>query len=186
MCFNTADTTFCRNYALSGEKRLIVDIYRNMKLFVIDLNGVLCYSVKSRASPRPFLIAFLQCIERLHDAGVARFAIWTSKTEINAQPIIKRLLVMTETQSLMEKLLFCWYASECTMLKDYTALKDLERIWSLFPEYTQKNTYLIDDSAAKIGKYINNLISITTYSGPQKMPDDRALLTLCDRVEALI
>lgn len=157
-----------------------------MKLIVLDLNGVLCHSVTSRASPRPYLLSLFECMQKLHDEGKASFAIWTSKMQHTALPIIKRLLELTGMQSLMPKLLFCWYGPECTMLKDYTRLKDLERIWTLFPQFTQESTYLIDDTAAKIGKYIDNLIPIMTYEGPTEMPDDRALLELCDRITELV
>lgn len=157
-----------------------------MILIVLDLNGVLCHSVTSRASPRPYLLSVFQCMQKLHDEGKARFAIWTSKMQHNALPIIERLLETAGMQSLMPKLLFCWYAPECTIMHDYTRTKNLERIWNLFPEYTAQNTYLVDDTPSKIGKYLNNLVSIPTYDGPQKMPYDCALLNLCDELEKLV
>ena len=159
-----------------------------MILFLLDLNGILCKSSGAKASPRPHLTTFLRHIEKRQAEGKAQFAIWTSKMEHNALPIIETLFNKADAQSFRTKLLFCWYKSHCTPIytdeDPYAVVKDLEHVWHFYPQFDETNTYLVDDTPSKIGKYTPNLIHVPAFEGPRKAPNDCALLDLCAIIDS--
>lgn len=56
-----------------------------------------------------------------------------------------------------KKLLFLWTQEECVLAKPSGGAswkpkftKDLRKVWSAYPQYTCKNTIIVDDSASKL------------------------------------
>lgn len=159
-----------------------------MILLIFDINGVLCKSYgKGKASLRPGLRKFFKTIERWVDEGWIQIAFWTSKMEHNGRMLLNKILYEAEIDENIAQ--FVWFNTDCTpcpTLDDpYAVIKDLEKVWERFPRFNAKNTYLIDDTTSKAGKYAkDNLLWIPAYEGT-RMSSDNELEVLADRLSRL-
>jgi len=145
-------------------------------LIILDINYVLgkCQTA-TRFSPRPGVNDFLIKLTNLVVQEKIDVAFWTSKPKETAEPILHDLV----SQALLEKTLFMWYRDSCTPTvidgNPFHTIKDLGKVWRSFPQYTQKNTYLVDDTPSKCPEYPGNLIVAPPYLGPRKAPHDAGL-----------
>ena len=148
-------------------------------LIILDINYVLgkCQSA-NRFSPRPGVDRFLEKLTYLVTQGRIDLAFWTSKPQETAEPILRQLVSPT----LLTKTCFIWYRDACTPTvidgNPFHTIKDLEKVWRTFPQYTKKNTYLVDDTPSKCPEYPENLIVAPPYLGPRKAPYDVGLDTI--------
>lgn len=135
---------------------------RSKKLLIIDLNKVLVLRKHRKSfSIRPFAKQFLiDMSHRFH------LAIWTSGTINKCKKMVNKLLSIGkqprqedgEKTSSRLALLFEWYQDRCTLLEcDIESdvyskplfTKNLTSVWKNFPEFTEANTVMIDDSMEK-------------------------------------
>lgn len=154
-------------------RRLLIE--SRPKLLILDLNGVLVKRIpfSSDYSVRPYCREFIK-----HFSKLFTLAVWTSISRANGKLIVKDLFSdfivansEVETPSDKLELLFCYYQDQCVIPDedDYddaegaaiaiqSALdpaikpvytKPLNKVWSRFPLYTEKNTLLLDDSPSK-------------------------------------
>lgn len=153
-------------------------------LIVFDLNGIFAKTQgKGKYSVRPHLAEFTLAVDHLISQGDIEIAFWTSKPEDNGKPILEGIL----GQTLLKKALFTWYRDECTPViidgNPYHTRKDLRRIWARYPQYTERDTYLVDDSPSKCADFPNNLIQAPPYLGPRKAPDDQGFQEILDQIK---
>ena len=138
-------------------------------LLILDLNKVLVHRRKRRRTfhTRPFAKEFILGMSQRFQV-----AVWTSCSQKNGQQIVQSLFDDID-------LLFAWYCDRCvrtlvpiggykadtTAIETFTAtsiedredleetkiisLKPLMSVWTEFPQYSQCNTLLLDDSAEK-------------------------------------
>lgn len=137
------------------------------QLIIFDLNGVLVraypreqainitkkpsmYLKYKKIYFRPGLSTFIdKCLESFE------IGIWSCFQMNNIKPILRKSI----GQNRMDKLLFIWDQSWCSMEGHVTnlqgqtkpaLLKDLSKVWETYPQYGPKNTLLIDDSEYKL------------------------------------
>ncbi|XP_058736471.1 uncharacterized protein LOC131608905 isoform X2 [Vicia villosa] len=140
------------------------------KLLILDLNGILADVVahpfpkkikrdamigKKALFKRPFCASFLNfCFEKFD------VAVWSSRMEKNVNSIVNHLM-----GNKRQRLIFCWYISQCTNTNIKTlgdkrkpiVFKDLSRVWDKYDPnlpwekgyYNESNTLLLDDSPYK-------------------------------------
>jgi hypothetical protein len=129
-------------------------------LLIFDLNGIFLDRERDDVQKKPdFTVGRFKCYKR---PGIKRFlkwvhhhfdvAVWSSTMPHNTIPIVQNIWGKK-----MKDLKFVFSQNQCThggMMGDKPALlKDLERVWTIFPWYNESNTLLIDDSPYKV---INN------------------------------
>eukprot|EP00796_Vickermania_ingenoplastis_P007545 gene7545-5324_t len=113
-------------------------------LLILDLNGVLVARGRGVCTHRPYVKEFIRFAFENFAVGV-----WTSGLQRSGDPIIES--VMGEYKN---RLLFRLYRQDCidvsTKGNEYGTLKDLQKIFTKFPEsFHSVNTILIDDSPGK-------------------------------------
>ena len=144
-----------------------VYVYRPKQkpLLILDMNNVLIYrryvgdiddtlpledAVKSGRFyiwKRPGLDTFLEDIFQRYTV-----AVWSSARKHNLDPLCS--LVFSEQHR--AKLLFEWSQVRCTPLLRSTTkqkqifAKPLQTVWDTYPQYTERNTIIVDDSSAKM------------------------------------
>ena len=160
---------------------------------------------------RPGHKSFLRRLFRLGD-----IAVWTSAMPKNAVPMVTGvfdgLLSMDPLTTLTtdicdrpssnvdpspasedRRLLFLWTQDKCEVVRQPCAhkpdfRKDLNKVWSQFPEHSASTTLMIDDSAAKLYGHTSNLISIPEFLVTEPSIDhtrDTTLARLGDYLEHL-
>lgn len=130
-------------------------------------------------------------LETLFSLG--EVAVWTSAMPKNAVPMVLRtfcgLLDVEHLKGLDPKirneiqkhraaveqiscgphmLRFLWTQDECQVINRISGgrpefKKHLDKIWKLYPQYTEKSTIMIDDSADKLSHYTENLLRISEF-----------------------
>ena len=138
-------------------------------LLILDMNNVLVYRVfipkqldeKPETIPyndqgtvlggkfytwkRPHLDQFIdRCFEKY------TVAVWSSAQTVNVSDLVDFVFGTRR-----KKLLFFWGQSMCDTwqlpgIHKPLFKKQLHKVWSTFPEYTARNTFIMDDSADKI------------------------------------
>lgn len=155
-----------------------------MHLIVLDLNGVLaCKRGQGRtAILRPKVKEFVMRLMEWSDNGLVKVAVWTSMTKTNASVIIDQLFDPFQQQNL----LFIWFSDQCTPCHDrpYKKHKDLQKVWADFPQYSEHNTTLFDDSEFKGQRQPKNLYLVDTFDMNNK--EDDALSTLQEYISRVI
>jgi len=160
-------------YKAKGENFLVLP---PMKLFVLDVNGVLCSS-RGKGRPaklRPGVDMFLSTLLEWKKNHLIEVGVWTSMLERNATVILDQLFTSEEKKLL----LFTWFADKCTPCVDrpFKSYKNLSQVWRVFPYFHSDNTTLFDDTEFKAQSYPQNLHLIETYN--PKDSEDRVLPNL--------
>jgi hypothetical protein len=144
-------------------------------LVILDINGTLCCRIKKkerklvRANPcaphhdininqshiylRPGLDDFLKSLQFEH------IGIWSSMTRPNTVAFKDAILADVD-------LFFTFDRSDCSNVKDgkdHASTKDLKTVYSKFPEFTNENTVIVDDSTEKFLQ-LENTIVIPEYT----------------------
>lgn len=148
-------------------------------LMILDVNGVIVKTQgKGRYSVRPGVKSFLAQLHELIKQGQIELAFWTSKPSDTAEPILQDLV----PKDLLDKTLFIWYREACTPTvidgNPFHTIKDLEQVWMTFPQFSKKNTFLVDDTPSKCPDQPDNLIIAPPYLGPRNAPNDAGLTTI--------
>ena len=161
-------------------------------LLILDINGILCYRVKSRAvgedgntvKYRPSIghIACTDIIPRsdLHDflyflCNHFTLAIWTSAKLKNANSMLDLLI----PPNIRQTLLFTWGQDMCEFKrtkqdeKGFVFMKLLCKVWKEYPLWNASNTILMDDSREKISEdHTSNVIHPPPLLGTMKVVGD--------------
>lgn len=126
-------------------------------LIIFDLNGVFLDRERGESNSKPdFVIGKFKCYKR---PGTKQFlkwvhhhfdvAVWSSAMPHNVIPIIENIWGKK-----MKELKFIFSQEQCTLDgmidKKPKFLKDLCRVWKIFPWYDETNTLLVDDSPYKV------------------------------------
>lgn len=93
------------------------------------------------------------------------FAVWTSSTSEYAKFFIHHLF----PQNIVQKLLFVWTRSDCTVKKrffrrDFVYIKDLSKVVAEY-SYPLEKIRIVDDSPEKLPYHPHNLIRIKPWLG---------------------
>lgn len=135
---------------------------------------------------RPHLHAFLKAMFERFEISV-----WTSAKPMNAIPMtvqafsglldLSDLLTKLRSNDVCylkglksegdKKLLFLWTQEECIIGKRSDAAshkpkftKDLCKVWAAYPQYTYKNTFIVDDTASKLmDEHLRNHLHVSEF-----------------------
>jgi len=168
------------------------------KLLLFDLNGTILFRDRGpcrkgyrineskvrdqKVWMRPYAKKFLDFVFGHFDVGV-----WSSAMKQNVEPLVKlafgeRALVCMLDRSLC--------TPHPTPEKPYGTLKELSKVWKLFPgKYDEKNTIILDDSPVKALRNPDNNLVLCEYSPdlmtPAVFDSDRTLLDLIPYLQQL-
>jgi TFIIF-interacting CTD phosphatase-like protein len=164
-----------------------VNVSRQRKLLVLDLDETLVYATEQRLSVaeefkagpyyvylRPHLRPFLEfCVNRF-DVGI-----WTSSSADYAQAVVMQLF------GSLGPLKFVWSRTRCTRRYDHETqteywVKDLAKLRRI--GYALERVIVIDDTAKKHERNYGNLVRVSEFEG---QPEDNELLHLVRYLDAL-
>jgi hypothetical protein len=176
--------TESKNSGLAAPKKLLV---------VFDIDGVLVHrnaapAIEGRKADyragfkyvykRPFLSNLLKFL--MENIEQIEVAFWTSSEEHNALKLIDGLRL----PPLGIFPLFVWSRKQCRSIQGpgYQTIKEIDRIYATYPQFTPSNTVMFDDSPLKLN-HIPNGVLVDTYIPCEEIDNsDRELL----RVQEII
>lgn len=165
----------------------------NKPLIILDLDGTCITEANTRHTEffqvgndhltfRPHLFLFLTRL--LHDYD---FAIWSASEESYVQAVAKRMMeeVRVRSNCLSFAFVFVWSGNRCVRVMKRDGLysfpigvyKPLKKVWKQFNgNYSQDNTFIIDDTPLTYQKNYGNARAISTWNGDLKDTAWRQLL----------
>jgi hypothetical protein len=100
--------------------------------------------------------------------------VWTSAKRKNVEPVVNHIFNDAP-------LLFRWYRDRCTIPSEIRwreCYKDLNALWRERPEWSPKNTILVDDSPRKAAYQPRNCLVVPTFEISHHSGQDTVLLSL--------
>jgi RNA polymerase II subunit A small phosphatase-like protein len=156
-------------------------------LLILDLDRTLVYASelplprehdfrveKYYVYRRPGLESFVSTCDSLFD-----LAVWSSSAEVHAKEIVSRLFPSTV------ELKFLWSRERCSRREDpelgrVVWIKDLKNVEE--EGYDLDRVLVVDDSAKKLDRSYENLVTVKPFSGS---PDDMELVLLAEFLRSL-
>lgn len=141
--------------------------------------------------------------------GLGQVAVWTSAMPKNAHPMVMHTFNGLLTKDMINRyrrpsdgpwregpheLLFVWSQDRCDTRRapgqeKPEFRKDLERAWKAYPNFSSRNTIVIDDSPEKLSAHTSNLIAIPEFLVTDDRVDhtqDNVLVTLATYLEEML
>lgn len=185
----------CRYLILDASRELLI-VERVKHLLIFAMRGTLIDRTHSKPKqfkerqgikigtwfivPRPGLRELMSYSFQNFDV-----AIWTSAEAQNTPPVlVDRYICGPENR----KTVFVW--SREGMQKDLNGqdrnatLKDLQHVWNFYPQYSESNTVLIDDTVTKARLQPDNHLQINEWKSNQS--DDESLIRLMNYLDILL
>lgn len=158
-------------------------VVSNKLLVVFDLNGTLMWSRRDgTVIARPHFDSLLKCLAELHSKELIEIGTWTARTRSVSMNNVRSLFPVTVPR------LFAFDRSDCSLhpTKRNEIIKDLNRVWELYPQYSIKNTIIVDDTPDKIYySQMKALYAVPTFRACAAEPEpDVTLLHLCQYLTA--
>lgn len=157
-------------YLKLSEKCSVPAPKRPESLIILDLNGTLCSRTTTKSFyTRPHADTFFNYIFRNFTVMV-----WSSAQESS----VKKMCSMFEPH----KPDIVWHRghlglSTADFYRDVEAVKDLENVWNAYPQFSAINTFVLDDTEAKLAAQPYNLVLMRTFDHNSLAPEgERDLL----------
>lgn len=143
-----------------------------MLLVIFDLNGTLVdFYHRQDVVLRPYIGTLLRTLHDLDSRGLIRFAVWSSSERSKVMKIVRAIF----PRHMLERMLFQYDGSRCEI--GYKNLRTT--IWGAFPEFSEENTVIVDDSLEKIHYSQRRCLHLVpTFNAARDMPTDTALLVV--------
>ncbi|KAG2213830.1 hypothetical protein INT47_001099 [Mucor saturninus] len=150
------DYPISKEYLTISERSSTVQKTKSYGLIILDLNGTLCSrtTVKSFYT-RPHADTFFNYIFNNFTVMV-----WSSAQESS----VKNMCKMFEPH----KPTIVWHRGHLGLsaedfYKDVEAVKDLDKVWEAYPQFSAKNTIVLDDTREKLAAQPYNLVLMRTF-----------------------